>query len=75
LHSALARLLAHITGNFMLLSEDARSPVKAIDLGLAIPFEREDLPLTHLGLEGKWEYSRPPVPAALGCHSLTTFCA
>jgi hypothetical protein len=36
----------------MLLSEDERAPVKAIDFGLAIPFERDDLPLTDLGLEG-----------------------
>jgi len=36
----------------MLLNEDVRSPVKAIDLGLATPFEKDDLPLTNLGLEG-----------------------
>eukprot|EP00983_Pelagomonas_calceolata_P116074 1160266-Pelagomonas_calceolata.AAC.2 len=35
----------------MLLNEDERAPVKAIDFGLAVPFEREDLPL-NLGLEG-----------------------
>lgn len=39
-------------GNFMLLDESERSPLKAIDFGLAVPFEAADLPLTDLGLEG-----------------------
>ena len=37
----------------MLLNKDLRSPVKAIDLGLAVPFEKDELPLTNLGLEGE----------------------
>jgi calcium-dependent protein kinase len=36
----------------MLLSSDERAPLRAIDFGLATPFEPEDLPLTNLGLEG-----------------------
>lgn len=40
-------------GNFMLLSDDERAPLKAIDFGLAVPFEPEELPLTNLGLEGE----------------------
>jgi serine/threonine protein kinase len=39
-------------GNFMLLDDSERSPLKAIDFGLAVPFDPEDLPLTDLGLEG-----------------------
>jgi calcium-dependent protein kinase len=36
----------------MLLSEDERAPLKAIDFGLAVPYEPSELPLTNLGLEG-----------------------
>lgn len=36
----------------MLLSEDERAPLKAIDFGLAVPYEPEVLPLTNLGIEG-----------------------
>ncbi len=36
----------------MLLSGDERAPLKAIDFGLATPFEPEQLPRTDLGLEG-----------------------
>jgi hypothetical protein len=39
-------------GNFMLLSEDERSALKAIDFGLAVPFDPEQLPRSDLGLEG-----------------------
>lgn len=39
-------------GNFMLLDDSERSPLKAIDFGLAVPFDPEDLPRTDLGLEG-----------------------
>ena len=39
-------------GNFMLLSGDDRAPLKAIDFGLAAPFDPEQLPRTDLGLEG-----------------------
>jgi len=37
----------------MLQNEDERAPVKAIDFGLAVPYERNALPLTNLGLEGE----------------------
>ncbi len=36
----------------MLLSEDERSPLKAIDFGLAVSFDAEQLPRSDLGLEG-----------------------
>jgi serine/threonine protein kinase len=39
-------------GNFMLLSDDERSPLRAIDFGLATPYDPAELPLTDLGLEG-----------------------
>lgn len=38
--------------NFMLLNDSERAPLKAIDFGLAMPYEPEALPLSHLGLEG-----------------------
>mmetsp|Transcript_3723 Transcript_3723/g.10106 ORF Transcript_3723/g.10106 Transcript_3723/m.10106 type:complete len:957 (-) Transcript_3723:900-3770(-) len=50
-------------GNFMLLNEDERAPVKAIDFGLAVPFEREDLPL-NLGLEGTPWFMAPEALAS-----------
>lgn len=40
-----------IAGNFMLLSGDDRAPLKAIDFGLAAPFDPACLPRTDLGLE------------------------
>lgn len=39
-------------GNFMLLNEDDRAPLKAIDFGLAVPFDPENLPRSDLGFEG-----------------------
>lgn len=36
----------------MLLNEDERSPLKAIDFGLAASFDPEQLPRSDLGLEG-----------------------
>lgn len=36
----------------MLLNSDDRAPVKAIDFGLAVPYDPEQLPRTDLGLEG-----------------------
>lgn len=36
----------------MLLNEDERSPLKAIDFGLAVSFDPEQLPRSDLGLEG-----------------------
>ncbi|KAG2498875.1 hypothetical protein HYH03_003067 [Edaphochlamys debaryana] len=46
-------------GNFMLLSDDERAPLKAIDFGLAAPFEPDQLPRTDLGLEGTPWYMAP----------------
>ncbi|GAB4813439.1 hypothetical protein N2152v2_000485 [Parachlorella kessleri] len=39
-------------GNFMLLTEEDDSPLKAIDFGLAVFFDPAKLPRTDLGLEG-----------------------
>ena len=39
-------------GNFMLLDDGELSPLTAIDFGLAVPFDPENLPRTDLGLEG-----------------------
>ena len=39
-------------GNFMLLNEDDRSPLKAIDFGLAVLYDPASLPRSDLGLEG-----------------------
>ena len=39
-------------GNFMLLDEDDHSPLKAIDFGLAFPYDPTALPRSDLGLEG-----------------------
>jgi hypothetical protein len=39
-------------GNFMLLDDSERSPLKAIDFGLAVPFDPEGLPRSDLGFEG-----------------------
>ena len=46
-----ARQLRH-AGNFMLLNEDDRSPLKAIDFGLAVLYDPASLPRSDLGLEG-----------------------
>ncbi len=39
-------------GNFMLADDSERAPLKAIDFGLAVPYEPEALPRSDLGLEG-----------------------
>ncbi|KAK9804764.1 hypothetical protein WJX72_004008 [[Myrmecia] bisecta] len=39
-------------GNFMLLNDDDRAPLKAIDFGMAVFFDPKQLPRTDLGLEG-----------------------
>jgi calcium-dependent protein kinase len=36
----------------MLLDDSERAPLKAIDFGLAVPYDPEALPRTDLGLEG-----------------------
>ncbi|KAJ9523991.1 hypothetical protein QJQ45_022363 [Haematococcus lacustris] len=71
-------------GNFMLLSCDERSPLRAIDFGLAVPFEPDQLPLTNLGLEGTPWFQAPEVlssqvlpasdvwSAGIMCHQLLT---
>eukprot|EP00879_Flechtneria_rotunda_P000430 GHRR01000524.1.p1 GENE.GHRR01000524.1~~GHRR01000524.1.p1 ORF type:complete len:787 (+),score=270.20 GHRR01000524.1:160-2520(+) len=48
-------------GNFMLLDDSDRAPLKAIDFGLATPFDPEDLPRRDLGLEGTPWYMAPEV--------------
>ena len=48
-------------GNFMLLDASDESRIKAIDFGLAVPFEDADLPLTELGFEGTPWYMAPEV--------------
>ena len=49
-------------GNFMLLSDDARAPLKAVDFGLAAFFDPADpKPREDLGLEGTPWYMAPEV--------------
>jgi len=48
-------------GNFMLLNDSDRSPLKAIDFGLATPFDPDGLPISTLGLEGTPWYMAPEV--------------
>ncbi|KAL3139963.1 hypothetical protein ABBQ38_004250 [Trebouxia sp. C0009 RCD-2024] len=48
-------------GNFMLLRDHDRSPLKAIDFGLAVPFESATEPRSDLGLEGTPWYMAPEV--------------
>jgi calcium-dependent protein kinase len=48
-------------GNFMLLDDGARAPLRAIDFGLATPFDPDALPLDNLGLEGTPWYMAPEV--------------
>ncbi|KAI8470975.1 MAG: kinase-like domain-containing protein [Monoraphidium minutum] len=48
-------------GNFMLLDDSERAPLKAIDFGLAVPFDPEGLPRSDLGLEGTPWFMAPEV--------------
>ncbi|GBF90915.1 calcium-dependent kinase [Raphidocelis subcapitata] len=48
-------------GNFMLLDDSDRAPLKAIDFGLAVPFDPEALPRDDLGFEGTPWYMAPEV--------------
>lgn len=48
-------------GNFLLLNGSASAPLRAIDFGLAIPYEEGSLPRTDLGLEGTPWYMAPEV--------------
>jgi serine/threonine protein kinase len=45
----------------MLLTTDDRAPLKAIDFGLATPYNPQQLPCTDLGLEGTPWYMAPEV--------------
>lgn len=46
-------LTVHSTaGNFMLVRDHDRSPLKAIDFGLAVRFDSATEPRSDLGLEG-----------------------
>jgi len=47
--------------NFMLLDESDKAPLKAIDFGLATPFDPDCLPRGDLGLEGTPWYMAPEV--------------
>lgn len=47
-----APIVPAATGNFMLLTGEEDSPLKAIDFGLAVFFDPALLPRTDLGLEG-----------------------
>ena len=44
-------LLSH-AGNFMLVNDHDKAPLKAIDFGLAATFTSADEPRSDLGLEG-----------------------
>ncbi|KAG2495634.1 hypothetical protein HYH03_006234 [Edaphochlamys debaryana] len=46
-------------GNFMLLTDAERAPVKAIDFGLAVFFDPKALPRKDLGLEGTPHFMAP----------------
>ncbi|KAL0045777.1 hypothetical protein WJX82_004129 [Trebouxia sp. C0006] len=48
-------------GNFMLLNDSDRAPLKAIDFGLAVFYEPSSLPRTDLGLEGTPWFMAPEV--------------
>lgn len=48
-------------GNFLLLNNSPHAPLKAIDFGLAVPFEAGSLPRRDLGLEGTPWYMAPEV--------------
>jgi serine/threonine protein kinase/Ca2+-binding EF-hand superfamily protein len=49
-------------GNFLLLSEDENSPLKAVDFGLAVMWEKDELlPRTDLGLDGTPWFMAPEV--------------
>lgn len=48
-------------GNFMLLNDQDTAPLKAIDFGLAVPYEPDSLPLSNLGFEGTPWYMAPEV--------------
>ncbi|MEW5299735.1 MAG: hypothetical protein WDW36_002721 [Sanguina aurantia] len=46
-------------GNFLLVDDSARSPLRAVDFGLAVPFDPESLPMKNLPLEGTPWYMAP----------------
>mmetsp|Transcript_15310 Transcript_15310/g.43633 ORF Transcript_15310/g.43633 Transcript_15310/m.43633 type:complete len:794 (+) Transcript_15310:187-2568(+) len=52
-------------GNFLLLSQEENSPLKAVDFGLAVMWEKgEMLPRTDLGLDGTPWFMAPEVISA-----------
>jgi calcium-dependent protein kinase len=53
----------------MLLDNSERSPLKAIDFGLAVPFDPEALPRSDLGLEGTPWWVRGTLLRAGGAHA------
>ncbi len=57
-------------GNFMLLSEDEASPLRAIDFGLAAPYDADALPRSDLGLEGTPWYA----PHCSACMHVPALC-
>ena len=62
-------------GNFMLLSGDERAPLKAIDFGLATPYDPAALPCTDLALEGTPWYMAPEVRGLWACTDIPGACA
>lgn len=64
-----------VAGNFMLLSEDDRAPLKAIDFGLAVPYDPECLPATDLGLEGELLFFYMIANAYVLCLWIITRCS
>jgi calcium-dependent protein kinase len=51
-------------GNFMLLSSDERAPIKAVDFGLAVFYDKGGPPREDLGLEGTPWFMAPEVLAS-----------
>lgn len=50
-------------GNFLLLTKEDDSPLKAVDFGLAVIYEKGDLPRRDLGLDGTPWFMAPEVIA------------
>lgn len=50
-------------GNFLLLTKDEDSPLKAVDFGLAVLYEKGDIPRRDLGLDGTPWFMAPEVVA------------
>lgn len=50
-------------GNFLLLTKDEDSPLKAVDFGLAVLYEKGDIPRRDLGLDGTPWFMAPEIIA------------